>query len=287
MPLPPLREGAVRWMPYHVCADPLQPLHRALRMIVFDEADEMWDGSFSSECLKILRSTTEQGSAPQLLMFSATFSDHVRAVANKMAGPTANTIIVPREQLSLDVIKQYRVECPRQGDKEKVLRDMIFPAADKLGQSIIFVRSRAEAHRLHTSLKDAGYKCTSIAGDLELHERDAVINEFRQGHTKILIATDILARGFDHATVTLVVNYDPPMTRQGRPAFETYMHRIGRSGRFGRKGAAFNFIASPADRAVVDAISAHFARDIPAVKYDDEEAFERVLHEAGLKATAD
>ena len=258
-----------------------------MRIVVFDEADQMWEDNFASECLKLLRSANEAGARPQLLMFSATFSDHVRALATKLVGPGANTIIVPREQLSLEVIKQYRVECPREADKEVVLRDRIFPAADKLGQSIIFVRTRAEAHRLHGSLQKAGYKCTSIAGDLEHQARDAVIDEFRNGNTKILIATDILARGFDHATVTLVVNYDPPVTQSGQPAHETYMHRIGRSGRFGRKGAAFNFIASPAERRVVDAISSHFARDIPAVKYDDDEAFERVLHEAGLKATAD
>jgi len=256
---------------------------RDLRIVVFDEADAMWEDSFATECLKILRSASDAGAKPQLLLFSATFSEHVKALATKLVGPSANTIIVPREQLSLDVIKQYRVDLPNRQAKEKMLRD-IFPLADKLGQTIIFVRTRADAHRLHDTLAKEGHKCTSIAGDMRPEDRDAVITEFRNGNTKILIATDVLARGFDHATVTLVINYDPPVEQRGhnQPAFETYMHRIGRSGRFGRKGAAFNFIVTPEDRSVVNAIAAHFAREIPAVPYDQEEAIERVLQEAGL-----
>jgi len=241
----------------------------------------MW-GEFSPECLKILKASTAAGARAQVLLFSATFSDYVRAIAQKLVGAQANTILVPREKLSLDVIKQYRVNCPSIEAKEIVLKDMIFPAAEKLGQSIVFVRSRVEAHRLHRTLEREGFKCTSIAGDLPPEQRDLVISEFRSGTTKILIATDVLSRGFDHATVTLVINYDPPMSQSGHPAFETYMHRIGRSGRFGRKGAAFNFVATQEERRTVDAIAAHFQRDIPEVPYNQEEAFERVLKEAGL-----
>ena len=77
-------------------------------------------------------------------------------------------------------------------------------------------------------------------------ERDRVVREFRDGTTKILISTDVLSRGFDVSQVTLVVNYDVPVERDQRtPNYETYLHRIGRSGRFGRKGAAFNLVAGP------------------------------------------
>lgn len=189
----------------------------------------MWDAAegagFAPDSLKILKTLAAAGSHPQVLLFSATFSDTVRSLAERLVGPSANRVLLPRETLSLDVIKQFRVDCPTQQAKEAVLRDMIFPAAERLGQSIVFVRTRARCAALHSALEKAGHRCTSIRGDLTHAERDAVISEFRGGRTKILIATDVLSRGFDHAAVTLVVNYDPPVTLAGAPAYETYMHR--------------------------------------------------------------
>jgi len=243
----------------------------------------MWE-EYAADCLKILKAVVAAAKKhPQVLLFSATFSDKMAAVARRLVGGDANTILLPAAQLSLDVIKQYRVDCPRPQDKDGVLTDMIIAAAEKLGQTIVFVKTRANAHRLHRLLADAGHTCTSIAGDLAHERRDAVIAEFRSGVTKILIATDVLARGFDHGNVTLVVNYDPPTEgNSDEPAFATYMHRIGRSGRFGRKGAAFNLVAGPRERAVLDAIAAHFARTIEPVAHDDVEGFEQALKQAGL-----
>ena len=241
----------------------------------------MLDMGFIHDIKKVLAVLPQH---KQSLLFSATFSDTVRAFAEKVVGPTANKVFVPREKLSLDVIKQYRVECPNALAKERVLKDMIFAAADRLGQSIIFVRTRARARSLHESLEASGNKCTSISGGASHEDRDRVIREFRDGTTKVLIATDVLSRGFDHAAVTLVVNFDPPVTQAGAPAFETYLHRIGRSGRFGRKGAAFNLVCGDEERRTVDAIAAHFQHDIPSVPYDDEARFEEVLAQAGLAA---
>jgi ATP-dependent RNA helicase DDX19/DBP5 len=242
----------------------------------------MWatDG-FAGDSLKILKSLKDGRANFQVLLFSATFSDSVRATAEKLVGAGANKVFVPREALSLDVIKQYRVEVPSPDLKLNVLRT-ILDACDKLGQSIIFVRSRNEVRKLHDALQAAGNVCTSISGGATHEDRDRVIREFRAGTTKILIATDVLSRGFDHASVTLVVNYDPPITRANKPAFETYMHRIGRSGRFGRKGAAFNLVCGGEERRVVDAIAAHFNHPIPSVPYDREEAFDEVVKQAGL-----
>lgn len=98
-------------------------------------------------------------------------------------------------------------------------------------------------------LESDGHKCTSIEGGMDMVARDRVVKEFREGTTKILIATDVLSRGFDVTQVTLVINYDVPTEKDQRtPAYETYLHRIGRSGRFGRKGAAFNLTCGPAVR---------------------------------------
>jgi ATP-dependent RNA helicase DDX19/DBP5 len=128
-----------------------------------------------------------------------------------------------------------------------------------------------------------GHRCTSIQGGMDKDARDRVVREFRDGTTKILISTDVLSRGFDVSQVTLVINFDVPVERDVRvPAFETYLHRIGRSGRFGRKGAAFNLVSGPAEQRCVDEIAAYFKHDIPEVPFDDEDAFVGVLKKAGL-----
>jgi len=202
--------------------------------------------------------------------------------------PKANYIFVEKEQLSLDVIRQYQIVCPDARSKINVLKDRIFPAAEKLGQSIIFVRTRGNASELHKRLEADGHKCTSIQGGLSHEERDRVIKEFRAGETKILIATDVLARGFDQAQVTLVVNYDLPVknTTQrnayAEPDFETYLHRIGRSGRFGRKGAAFNLLVTEEDKMNLRKIEQHFKKFIPEVAWDNDDSIEKVLKDAGL-----
>lgn len=118
---------------------------------------------------------------------------------------------------------------------------------------------------------------------MEPADRDAVVNEFREGVTKILIATDVLSRGFDVSQVTLVVNYDVPVERDGRtPAYDTYLHRIGRSGRFGRKGAAFNLVCGEQDEQLMREVAEYFNRTIPEVTHSDEDGFIEVLNKAGL-----
>lgn len=123
---------------------------------------------------------------------------------------------------------------------------------------------------------------------MEKSARDRVVREFRDGTTKILISTDVLSRGFDVTQVTLVINLDVPVERDLRtPAYETYLHRIGRSGRFGRKGAAFNLVTGASEAHVVDQIAAYFKHDIPEVPYNDEDEFAAVLRKAGLADQAD
>lgn len=258
---------------------------RAVKILVFDEADEMLKtDAFASDSVRMITAVRQAvgGAGPQILLFSATFNDKVKAFAMKVV-PGANQVFVPREDLSLDVIRQYRVVCPHPLDKVKVLKDMIFPQCEKLGQTIIFVRTRDTARALHAAMEADGHKCTSIEGGMDKDARDRVVREFRAGATKVLISTDVLSRGFDVTQVTLVVNYDVPTERDYQtPAFETYLHRIGRSGRFGRKGAAFNLVTGQAEAAVLDQIADYFKHDIPAVALNDEDAFVAVLKDAGL-----
>lgn len=275
----------------------------SVKVLVFDEADEMLKtDAFASDSVRLITTVRQAAArrAPssasaaaaavdplQILLFSATFNEKVKAFAVKVV-PGANQVFVPREQLSLDVIKQYRVVCPEPLAKVSVLKDAIFPQCEKLGQTIIFVRTRDTARALHAAMEVDGHRCTSIEGGMDKDARDRVVAEFRSGATKVLISTDVLSRGFDVTQVTLVVNFDVPTERDFRtPAFETYLHRIGRSGRFGRKGAAFNLVCGPSEAAILDEIARYFKHDIPSVPWNDEEAFAKVLKDAGLTEGGD
>lgn len=232
------------------------------------------------------RAKQQAGEGVQVLLFSATFDEAVREFAsNKLQG--ANQIFMPPEQLSLDKIKQFWVDCSDGGQeaKREVLLQKIFPLCERLGQAIIFVKTKSAARRLDSDLRNnCGWTVSSITGDLSQDDRDHVISEFRANRTKILVSTDVLARGFDHSSVTLIINFDLPTTPgdSASPDYDTYLHRIGRSGRFGRKGVAFNLSSSKADRQVITALSEHFSRQIPEVKRHDESSFEDALSQAGL-----
>jgi len=253
-----------------------------MRILVFDEADEMLarDG-FGDDSMRLINDIRRRVPDVQILLFSATFDEKVKAFAVKVA-PGANNVFIPREKLSLDVIKQYRVKC--HGDKGKIqfLQDA-FSLAQKLCQTIVFVKYKSAASQLAEALRKEGYSVTNISGDLEKEQRDRVVEEFREGKTKVLIATDVLARGFDLETISLVINFHVPTDRQGSKVdFETYLHRIGRSGRFGRRGCAFNLYADDVERSRLDEIERHFNHDIQEIAYDNEEMLEQILKEAGI-----
>jgi ATP-dependent RNA helicase DDX19/DBP5 len=140
-----------------------------------------------------------------------------------------------------------------------------------------------------------GYHCSKLSGDMEKEERDIVVEQFRDMQTRILISTDIISRGFDVNTVTLVVNYDLPVKHDtNEPDYETYLHRIGRSGRFGNKGVAFNFVdrmyhhkGNRSDLDVMQEIELYFDKEVIEVPANDEDAFIAVLEDAGLMVKQD
>ena len=128
-----------------------------------------------------------------------------------------------------------------------------------IGQSIVFVGTRHDANNVHSTLTQEGYTCSLLHSDVDNAVRDQTMEAFRKGESTVLITTNVLARGVDVDNVCLVVNYDVPVTREGDPDFETYLHRIGRTGRFGRKGTAINLIGDQRSIEVLAAIEAHFA----------------------------
>jgi ATP-dependent RNA helicase DDX19/DBP5 len=116
-----------------------------------------------------------------------------------------------------------------------------------------------------------------LSGELTIEQRAAVINRFRAGNEKILITTNVSARGIDVAQVTVVINFDLPIVHETKePDFETYLHRIGRTGRFGKKGLAINMVDSPKSRDDLQKIRQHFGKPIEKLDADDVDELERL-----------
>ncbi|KAL3825830.1 hypothetical protein ACJIZ3_021859 [Penstemon smallii] len=261
-----------------------------MKILVFDEADHMLaESGFRDDSVKVMRGIAKVNSNCQVLLFSATFDDVVRAFVSKIVEEIFvrdyNQMFVKKEELSLESVKQYKVHCPDELSKITVIKDRILELGEKVGQTIVFVRTRNSAAYLHKSLVDLGYEVTTIQGALKQEDRDKIIKEFKDGLTQVLISTDLLARGFDQKQVNLVVNYDLPVRydRPSEPDYEVYLHRVGRAGRFGRKGAVFNLLCEDRDDIVMEKIEKYFNSQIDEVSpWNSDKEFEAALNKAGL-----
>ncbi|XP_059649205.1 DEAD-box ATP-dependent RNA helicase 38-like isoform X2 [Cornus florida] len=260
-----------------------------MKILVFDEADHMLAENGFKDCSeRIMKAIVKCNSDCQVLLFSATFDDAVRNFVSKnvdLFKKDYNEMFVNKEELPLESVKQYKVNCPDELSKIKVIKDTIFEFGNKVGQTIIFVRTRNSASMLHQALVEYGYGVTTIQGALKEDDRDKIIEEFKKGLTQVLISTDLLARGFDQKEVNLVVNYDLPVKYEtpSEPDYEVYLHRIGRAGRFGRKGAAFNLLCFDGDIMLMEKIEKHFNTQVDEVpSWNSEEDFEAAFKKAGL-----
>jgi len=248
---------------------------RHIRVFVLDEADEMVDAqAMGDQTLRINRALPKV----QTLLFSATYADEVRRLAEKLA-PDANQITVKRKELSLKSIKQYYFDCTKDGHDGRfnVLSDIYGYLT--IGQSIIFVRTRRDAADLTARMRAEGHTVGLLyGGQMTPEERDRVIDEFRGGTTKVLITTNVLARGLDILQVTVVINYDLPTDQNDHHAdAPTYMHRIGRTGRFGNKGVAINFVHDQHSRMVLKELEEYY--DHKATEVTNVEDLERRIKE--------
>jgi ATP-dependent RNA helicase DeaD len=206
----------------------------AARFVVLDEADEMLDLGFIEDVEKILRMCP---SGRQTALFSATMPPPIQKLAEGyMYDPT--TIRITPKTLTVDAISQAFVEVPA---KDKAARLVELLKTEEPEQAIIFTRTKIGASKLEKTLKDKGLDVKALHGDLSQGVRDGVMIAFKDHRVKLLVATDIAARGLDIEHVTHVINFDVPNSS------ETYVHRIGRTGRVGRTGRAITFV-TPAQR---------------------------------------
>lgn len=231
---------------------------KTIKVFVLDEADNMVsEGGHRANSLIIKKFMPK---TCQSLLFSATFPEDVVKFADKMIHKP-DKILIEQEPnaLVVEVIKQLWIDTRNyEGGKVEFLSDIY--SLLTIGQSIVFVGTKNNADMVHKALSDNGYTCSVLHSNLQGEERDATMEDFRNGKSNVLITTNVLARGVDVDNVCLVINYDVPVDRENKPDFETYLHRIGRTGRFGRKGTAINLIDDAKSVEVLAAIEKHFAK---------------------------
>lgn len=205
---------------------------KKIKLLIIDEADEMFDYGFKVQVYDIYKYLPPR---IQTVLVSATLPDEILEMARKfMRNPLQ--ILVPKEEVSLDKIKQYYVQVEEEKWKFETLCDLYDTLT--VTQSIIFCNTRNKVEWLSKKMMENHFTVSFVHGDLPQITREEILREFRNGKTRVLITTDLWGRGIDVQQVNLVVNYDLPTNK------ELYIHRIGRSGRFGRSGIAINLITN-------------------------------------------
>ena len=201
-----------------------------LKMVVIDEADEMLSHGFQEMIHTIFIGIPKE---TQISLFSATFPDELFEITDKFMN-SPERILVKKEQLTLEGISQYYINVKHNNWKYDVLSDIYNTI--NIAQCIIYINSKIKLNQVYECLLEDNFPVGMIHGNLLTNERTEIMEKFRQGEIRILLSTDLLSRGIDIQQLSLVINFDLPIQK------ETYIHRIGRSGRYGRKGVAINFV---------------------------------------------
>ena len=201
-----------------------------IKLIALDEADEILNDGISKELNSIFNKAP---SGTQYCLISATLSQFVFDLEKKIMHEPLK-ILLKKNEIPVDLIKQFYIDTELEELKFEVLLDLYNLISTS--QAIIFCNKISKVEWLSTNLENKNFSITSIHGKMTSDQRTETVKEFRNGKTRILITTDLLARGIDIPQVNLVINYDLP------PNKETYIHRIGRCGRFGKKGVAISLV---------------------------------------------
>jgi translation initiation factor 4A len=227
-----------------------------IKYVILDEADQMLEDLFAEQIKAILDNKFPANT--RLALFSATMPQNVLEIAeNYLNNPVR--ILLPPDEVTLDGIKQYYVELEREDWKLPVLLDLYQQIA--VNQALIYVNKRQKAEWLAKQLAAQGFSLEYIHGEMEVGERKKRMEDFRSGAVRVLISTDLLARGIDVQQVSLVVNYELPVQR------ENYVHRIGRSGRYGKKGVAVNLVYGD-ERNALKEIERHYSTTVHELPED-------------------
>ncbi|XP_024193577.1 eukaryotic initiation factor 4A-III homolog B [Rosa chinensis] len=203
---------------------------RQIKLLILDESDEMLSRGFKDQIYNVYRYLSHE---VQVCLISATLLNEILEMTKLfMTDPVR--ILVKRDELTLQGIKQFFVSVEREDWKFDTLCDLYDTLT--ITQAVVFCNTKRKVDWLSEKLRSNNFTVSSMHGDMPQKERDAIMKDFKNSESRILITTDVWARGIDVQHVSLVINYDLPNNR------ELYIHRIGRSGRFGRKGVAINFV---------------------------------------------
>jgi len=203
-----------------------------IKIFCLDEADEMLSRGFKDQIYEVFQLLPQD---TQVVLLSATMPADVLEVTKKFMREPIR-ILVKRDELTLEGIKQFYIAVEKEEWKLDTLCDLYETVT--ITQAVIFCNTRRKVDWLTEKMHAREFTVSAMHGDMEMKQREVLMKEFRSGSSRVLITTDLLARGIDVQQVSLVINYDLPTNR------ENYIHRIGRGGRFGRKGVAINFVTT-------------------------------------------
>ena len=201
-----------------------------IKLLTFDEADEILSHGFKEDIHDIIQTVNKDA---QICIFSATLPDEILELTNKFMN-NPERVLVKKESLTLEGIQQFFINIKHNDWKYDVITDLYDTI--NIGQCIIYMNSKNKINEIYDRLIGDNFPVGYITGDRTVEERNQVMHDFRSGTLRILLSSDLLARGIDIQQLSLVINFDLPREK------ETYIHRIGRSGRYGRKGVAINLI---------------------------------------------
>ncbi|UKJ88173.1 eukaryotic translation initiation factor [Theileria orientalis] len=203
---------------------------RNIKQLILDEADEMLNRGFKEQVYSVYRYLPP---TIQVVLVSATLPHEVIEITNKFMNNPFK-VLVKRDELTLEGIRQFFISVEKEQWKFDTLCDLYESLI--ITQAVIFCNTKEKVDWLAKKMKDANFEVCKMHGEMSQKERNDIMQRFRKGESRVLISTDLWGRGLDVQQVSLVVNYDLPNSR------ESYIHRIGRSGRYGRKGVAINFV---------------------------------------------